>query len=416
VAIESAQGTSPTLFADGTAVPFRLLANIVESLDDAIISTTLDGVISSWNKAAERTFGYGPKEAIGRNIAILEVARHEDDNGDDLEQVRQGRKVDRYPTIRRRKNGNHVDIWLTVSPIRDSLGTIIGASLVARDITDVKRTEKELRQLAEELGRRNAELSQSNQELDSFAYIASHDLKEPLRGIHNYATFLIEDYGELLDAAGRTKLDTLKLLAERMYALIDSLLEFSRVGRVDLAIKKTNLNPVLDEVLQSLAVSLEEHKVQIRLLRPLPTIECDHVKIGEVFRNLITNAIKYNDKSDKWIEIGWHGPNDPPAQAGEGTSRQPEAMPIRFTVRDNGIGIHARHFESIFRIFKRLHGRDKFGGGTGVGLTIVKKIIERHGGRIWVESSLGEGTTFTFILSGEDASDGKPASDPGDRG
>jgi PAS domain S-box-containing protein len=389
-----------------------LLACIVQSSDDAIISETLDGFITSWNNAAERIFGYSAREAVGKNIAIIELAG-QNGKDDDLEQISRGQRIDHYRTLRRHKDGTYIDIWLTVSAIRDPRGEVMGASLVARDITDVKRAENELRQLTETLRQRNAELLQSNQELDSFAYIASHDLKEPLRGIHNYATFLLEDYGQLLETDGRNKLETLKVLAERMYSLIDSLLEFSRVGRVNLAIKKTDLNVVLDDVLQSLKILIDEQDVRIKVVRPLPKIECDHVRIGEVFRNLVTNAIKYNDKPDKWIEIAWRTSPALRTGADEDPVRADRSVPIVFTVRDNGIGIHDRHFESIFRIFKRLHGRDKFGGGTGVGLTIVKKIVERHGGRIWVESSPGEGTTFSFILGEEDVCHGGPASDSG---
>ncbi len=390
-----------------------LLAYMFESSDDAIISKTLDGVITTWNKAAERIFGYAALEAVNRNISIIEVPNRQDETDDDLEQIRKGQRIDHYQTIRRRKDGNRIDIWLTVSPLRDSSSQIIGALLVARDITEVKRAEEELRQLAENLRRSNADLLRSNQELDSFAYIASHDLKEPLRGIHNYATFLLEDYTDKLDLDGRSKLETLRVLAERMYALIDSLLEYSRVGRVDLAIKKTDLSVVLDEVLLTLRMSLDERGVEVRVPVPLPIIKCDHVRIGEVFRNLITNAIKYNDKAEKWIEITWY--IEPASQSLPSLSPQSgvQARPVVFSVRDNGIGVGPRHLDSIFRIFKRLHARDKFGGGTGVGLTIAQKVVERHGGRIWVESTLGEGTTFAFTLGGKDTENGCTTSNPG---
>ena len=122
----------------------------------------------------------------------------------------------------------------------------------------------------------------------------------------------------------------------------------------------------------------------MRVPRPLPTVRCDRARVGEIFRNLVTNAVKYNDKAERWIEIGFLDP------AG--------SRPAVFTVRDNGIGIPEKHFDVIFRIFKRLHGRDQYGGGTGAGLTIVKKVVERHQGRVWVESAAGEGTTFYFTL------------------
>ncbi|MBC1236954.1 ATP-binding protein [Nostoc sp. 2RC] len=241
---------------------------------------------------------------------------------------------------------------------------------------------------ADELAQLNIELKRSNNELDAFAYIASHDLKEPLRGIHNYSNFLIEDYGEILNEEGREKLKTLIRLTQRMEDLIDSLLHFSRLGRVDLSMQHTDINGVVQRNLDLLSARIEEMKVEIRIPRPLPTVYCDRVQVGEVFNNLIANAIKYNDKPEKWIEIGYIEAAAP--------------TPAIFYVRDNGIGIREKHFEAIFRIFKRLHGPSKYGGGTGAGLTITKKIVERHGGKIWVESTYGEGSTFYFTLSAGD--------------
>jgi light-regulated signal transduction histidine kinase (bacteriophytochrome) len=236
---------------------------------------------------------------------------------------------------------------------------------------------------ADELAQLNVELQRSNHELDAFAYIASHDLKEPLRGIHNYSNFLIEDYGDTINEEGRQKLKTLIRLTQRMEDLIDSLLHFSRLGRVDLSMQLTDLNDVLHRSLDFLSARIEEMNVDIQIPRPLPKVYCDGVQVGEVFNNLIANSIKYNDKPDKWILIGYI---DQPS------------LPITFYVRDNGIGIRDKHFEAIFRIFKRLHGPSKYGGGTGAGLTIAKKIVERHGGKIWVESTYGEGSTFYFTL------------------
>lgn len=230
------------------------------------------------------------------------------------------------------------------------------------------------------------DLERSNQELDEFAYIASHDLKEPLRGIHNFASFLMEDYGTVLDEAGQAKLQTLTQLSQRMERLLDSLLYYSRVGRVTLAIREVNLNETLREVVAILQPRLTETHTEIRIPRPLPTIVCDHTRIAEVFQNLITNAMKYNDNSERWIEIGYE---------------EIENKPVRFYVKDNGIGIASQHYDSIFRIFKRLHAKQEYGGGTGSGLTLCKKIIERHNGQIGVESELGKGSTFYFTVRGQ---------------
>ncbi len=243
----------------------------------------------------------------------------------------------------------------------------------------------ELEASADALDRANAELELSNKELDDFAYIASHDLKEPLRGIHNYATFLLEDYGDRLDEDGLQKLETLPRLTQRLEDLINALLQFSRLGRVDFAVAETDLDVVLDGVLDTLHISLEERGVEVRRPVPLPMMVCDSARVAEVFRNLVTNALKYNESDQKWIEIGVRGD--------EGVGE------TVFFVADNGIGIREKHKDSVFRIFKRLHSREKY-SGTGAGLTIVKKIVEKHNGKIWVESEFGEGTTFLFTLGG----------------
>jgi signal transduction histidine kinase len=252
-----------------------------------------------------------------------------------------------------------------------------------------------------ELARTNEELERSNQDLDDFAYIASHDLKEPLRGIANYSTFLAEDYAEKLDDEGREKLDTLKRLCARMDTLITSLLHYSRVGRAELAVEHTDLDALVSEVLDSLRLALEEQRVQVRIPEPLPKLRCDAVRIREVFHNLITNAIKYNDKPEKWIEIGCRRVPASGDNTEASTAACDSDVSLIFYIQDNGIGIRERHLESVFRIFKRLHGRDKFGGGSGAGLTFVKQIVERHGGRVWVESTPGEGSTFYFTLQAD---------------
>jgi light-regulated signal transduction histidine kinase (bacteriophytochrome) len=255
--------------------------------------------------------------------------------------------------------------------------------------------EKLLLRQATELARLNHELEQSNIELDAFSYIASHDLKEPLRGIHNYSSILLADYAEQLDEEGQAKLKTLARLTQRMESLIDSLLYFSRVGRIDFSVEETNLDQVAHEVLDILSARISQSNTQIRLPRSLPVIRCDRVRLGEVFNNLISNALKYNDKPEKWVEIGYRAPGELPFDLSEAENT------YLFYVRDNGIGIQPKYFEAIFLIFKRLHGREKYGGGTGTGLTIAKKIIERHGGKIWVESTPGEGSTFYFTLADE---------------
>jgi two-component system, chemotaxis family, sensor kinase Cph1 len=245
-------------------------------------------------------------------------------------------------------------------------------------------------QKSDELAALNLELQQSNSELDAFTYIASHDLKEPLRGIHNYSNFLLEDYGEILTGDGQEKLNTLVRLTTRMEQLIEALLRYSRLGRTALEIQSINLNESLKNIINMLQASFQNESLEIRIPQSLPTIEGDQILVEELLTNLITNGLKYNNKENKWVEVGY---------LEEENNDKNESNKYIFYVKDNGIGIREKHLDAIFRIFKRLHGQNQYGGGTGAGLTIVKRIIERHGGKIWVESIYGEGTTFYFTLA-----------------
>ncbi len=371
---------------------------VVQHVVDGVITIDQHGIIRSVNVAAERLFGYSAAELRGKNVALLMPEPYQSQHDGYIASYREtgqakiigiGREV-----FGRRKNGSVFPIDLAISEFR--LGEARYFTGLVRDISERKEVEARLEFYAEALTRQNAELASSNQELDDFAYIASHDLKEPLRGIHNYAGFLIEDHGDRLGDDGRAKLETVKRLAQRLEGLINSLLTFSRVGRVELAVQETDLNQILAEVLDSLAITLKQKGVEVRIPKRLPSLRCDQVRIAEVFRNLITNAIKYNDKPTKWVEIGACADGEP---VGSGKFRPGEAA---FYVRDNGIGIQEKHFETVFQIFKRLHSRDRYGEGTGAGLTIVKKIVERHGGRIWADSKTGEGATFYFTLACKD--------------
>jgi light-regulated signal transduction histidine kinase (bacteriophytochrome) len=242
---------------------------------------------------------------------------------------------------------------------------------------------------ADELAAINLELQRSNNELDAFSYIASHDLKEPLRGIHNYSTFLLEDYANVLDGEGISKLETLVRLTKRMEDIINSLLHFSRLGRQELNMQLIDFNDLVKNVAEVFRMSLGDVNINIRIPKSLPTIRGDRVLLEEVLTNLIGNGFKYNDSHEKWVEV----------ECLESQNQPQDASPFwTFSVRDNGIGIRKKHLETIFRIFKRLHAPGKYGGGTGAGLTIVKKIIERHDGKIWVESTYGQGSIFYFTL------------------
>jgi len=250
------------------------------------------------------------------------------------------------------------------------------------DITDRKLAEISLANYARELER-------SNQELGDFAYIASHDLKEPLRAVYNHASFLLEDYQDKLDEDGEKRLHRLIKLSKRMEQLIADLLYFSRLRRGDQAMETLDLTRVIADIEASFAESLQSRNARIEISGPLPPISGHPADITALFRNLINNGVKYNDAEAKLIEIGVT------------SSERNETPPSHctFFVRDNGIGIDERFQTDIFRIFKRLNSEKAYGEGTGAGLTFAKKIVENHGGSIWAESALDKGTTFFFNLN-----------------
>jgi two-component system, chemotaxis family, sensor kinase Cph1 len=266
----------------------------------------------------------------------------------------------------------------------------------------------------DDLTKLNLELQRSNQELESFAYIASHDLKEPLRGIYNSTTFLLEDYGNLLDQGGLDRLGNMMRLTHRLENLIDALLQFSRLGQMELVIQPTDLQEILVQEMAIVRESQTTDCPEVIVPRPLPTVPCGSTLVAQIYRNLLSNAFKYSDKAKAaWVEVGYFtlaeiraDPEilstcrDARSQLEARAFDKPEEPLYVFYVKDNGIGIRDRHLETVFRLFKRLHPPNLYQGGTGTGLTIVKKMIERHHGKIWVESTLGAGTAFYFTLGG----------------
>ena len=290
---------------------------------------------------------------------------------------------------------NYIGLFPWITFLGVLVVTTLLSFIVFRTTTEKLKATKMVEQQTKSLREYAGKLEMSNRDLDDFAHIASHDLKEPLRGLYNYADFLYEDYYDVLDEKGREKLETLQKLSRRMESLVESLLEYSRLSRVDLTVERTNLNEIIRDVVETQSIWLEENNAHVSIVKELPSVVCDPVRVAEVFRNLITNAVKYNDKPEKCIEIDF--------MVGSGEWND---VPI-FCVKDNGIGLAEEHKEQIFKIFRRLHGRDQYGGGTGAGLTIVWKIIERHGGRIWVKSKKDEGTTFFFTLKRKTNHDAK---------
>lgn len=360
------------------------LEAVFNTVLDGLITINSRGIIQSFNSSAERIFGYAAAEVIGHNVNILMPEPYHSQHDQyisnylttgDAKVIGIGREVSA-----RRKDGTIFPMELSVNSF--TLGPEFAFVGMIRDISERKAAEAEKERLISDLRR-------SNQELDDFAYIASHDLKEPLRGLFNNAKFLLEDYEDKLDDTGVSMLKRLGFLCQRMETLVNDLLYFSRLGRQNLAIQTTDINDVIQDIVTLMEPVLVEKDVRIEIPVPLPEVVCDKPRITEVFRNLITNAVKYNDKAEKRVEIGYIRKMTTPHGQTENV----------FYVKDNGIGIDSRFYADIFRIFKRLNEEDDQTKGTGVGLTFVKKIVERHGGYIWLESEVGKGTTFYFTIN-----------------
>ena len=357
-----------------------LLASIVEGSDDAIISKDPAGNITSWNKGAERMFGYAAAEAMGKPIAILAAPECGDEMPSILECVMRGERVDHYETVRRAKDGRRVNVSLTISPIYDVAGRIVGASKIARDITERKMAEEAVAQQAERLARANADLQQ-------FAYITSHDLKEPLRTVVSCTEMFLNKSGGKLDSDERQLLNYVVTSARQMSTMIADLLPYARTLSEDLPTESLRISQVLGWAVNNLGLAIQSSGAEI-FYNPdsLPTVRGNKLALVQLFQNLLGNAIKYRSSEPPRIEISAEQKNDS----------------WRFWVRDNGIGIAPVYHERIFTLFQRLHTREQH-AGTGVGLALCRKIVQAHGGKIWVESEEGKGATFIFSLPAEAA-------------
>jgi two-component system sensor kinase FixL len=242
---------------------------------------------------------------------------------------------------------------------------------IFRDITENKKAETLRNQLLEQL-------ASANQELKDFAYVVSHDLKAPLRGIKTIAEWITGDYTDKLDNDGKEQLTLLAKRVDRMHNLIDGILQYSRIGRVEEEKVVVNLNELVPEIIDLLA---PPKNISITIENKLPTIECEQTRITQVFQNLLSNAVKYMDKPQGQIKVGCTEENGS----------------WKFSITDNGPGIEEKYFEKIFKIFQTLAPRDE-SESTGIGLTVVKKIVELYKGKVWLESKMGQGTTFFFTL------------------
>jgi PAS domain S-box-containing protein len=358
----------------------RLLASIVQSADDAIYSKNLNAVVTSWNRGAERIFGYQANEMIGRSIGTIFPPNRSDELASIMQRIAAGERIEHYETIRRTKSGELLNVSLTISPMQNPLGQITGASVISRDITEQVRAVERVAKLNADLQRSNEVLALTNQDLERFAFIASHDLQEPLRMITAYSQLLIRSYPAEFDSKASTFVDNIVDGTTRMRDLLSDLLAYTEIrSREEEGLEVVDLNSVIENVTQNLKASIDETGTVVTSDH-LPTLHASRAHFEPLFQNLIGNAIKYRSAQPPRIHVSVEEVN------GE----------LRFSVSDNGIGIDPEYHKQIFEVFRRLHGKKI--AGTGVGLAICQRVVERYGGRIWVESQSGQGATFWFTL------------------
>ena len=385
------------------------LAAIIHSSDDAIISKNLEGIVNSWNEGARRIFGYEAHEMIGQPVTRLIPADRLDEEPLILERLKRGERVDHFETKRITKDGTILDISLCISPVRDREGRIIGASKIARNITDQKEAERiisegkerfrleleaTVQERTRELAELNSSLAKSNHELEQFAYIASHDLQEPLRKIHVFSELLEEGISRGADAASLTKnLNRIKSASVRMTRLIRDVLEYSRLSRSELAPAPVDLNEIMRDVMVEFDLSVTEKKAQISVA-PLPVINGIRVQFHQLFRNLIGNSLKFSQQQP-CISVGVE--KAVRAELPQILRSRGATKFFRITLQDNGIGFEQQHANTIFGIFQRLNSQDAY-SGSGIGLALCKKIAENHGGAITAASTPGKGATFNVFL------------------
>ena len=352
----------------------RHLAAIVNSSDDAIVSKSLEEIVLSWNPGAARVYGYTADEMLGKPISLLVPPGRTDELPRLLAGIREGRSFDHFHTVRRRKDGKDIHVSLTLSPIRDITGAIIGASSIARDITDEKRAEEELKKA-------KAAAETANRELESFSYSVAHDLRAPLRAISGFSEILLGDQRDRLDARGQDYLRRMAAAAERMGNLIDALLGLSRVTRTEPLQQRVDLSKVAGSVIDNLRATQPERSVEVVIHEGLVVVG-DPQLLRSALENLLGNAWKFTGKREgARVELGL-------------TEKDGERA---YFVSDNGAGFEMAYASKLFAPFQRLHSPSAF-PGTGIGLATVQRIIHRHGGRIWAESETGKGATFFFTL------------------
>ncbi len=347
---------------------------LVETTSDWIWEMDHEGVYTYASPKVEELLGYPPDEVLGRKPLDLIAPEDTDQAEETLQEIlAAGKPFVRVERTMLRKDRRPITLETSGVPIRDAAGVVRGFRGVDRDITKPKQDQARLIQTL-------AELERSNRDLAQFAYSASHDLQEPLRMTGSYLKALGEKLGQELDPQSQSYIELSLGSVARMQQLINSLLIYSRVGTSGKEFQEVDTGTVVDEAISTLQAAIEAAGAEVTR-DGLPTVTADPTLLGQLFQNLIGNAVKFHDRRPPRVHV-----------ACQESNRQ-----FVFSVRDNGIGIDPRYSDRIFTVFERLHPQDEY-SGTGIGLAICKRVVERHGGKIWCESTEGEGTTFYFAL------------------
>ena len=413
------------------------LAEIVRSSQDAIIGKDQNGVVTSWNPAAECLYGYTDHEIVGSSSMRLVAPELWAEQDALLHRTAGGERIEGYETRRVRKDGTTVDVSLTLSPMFDESGCIVGVASISRDVTaqrqaalyargltaailniledftsererlddtqravlnilddfdeervNVERANTALRgeiqqraSAEEALQARTGELINSNSELEQFAYVASHDLQEPLRKIGSFCQLLSRRYTGQLDENADVYIGYVVDGVLRMQQLIDDLLAFARLGQTGPNAESVDCQLAVKRCLDNLAVTIEQTGAEVIVNGSLPVVVGETSRVVQLFQNLLANSLKFSGGSAPRITV----------------RADKQETDWVFSVADNGIGIDPQYADRVFSVFQRLHTREEY-PGTGIGLAICKKIVEQMGGRIWFRSTVGEGTTFSWSL------------------
>ncbi len=370
--------------------------SLLEASLDPLMTISVEGKITDVNQAAEEATGVARTSLIGTDFAGY-FTEPEKARAGYRAAFDRGQVAD-YPLALRHVSGKITDVLYHARLYRDESGAVAGVFAAARDNTERLRAEQELAayhqhledlvaQRMGELKTANRQLEASNQELETFAYSVSHDLRTPLRAVDGFSRILLEAYAPQLDAEGRRIIGVIREGTKRMAQMIDDILAFSGAGRMEISPSAVDMEELVRTALKDLGPALAGRDVHVEI-KPLPPSDGDASMFRLLWTNLLDNALKFTrPKPEGVIEVG--------ARAGKGE--------MVYYVKDNGVGFDMRYVDKLFGVFQRLHGQSEF-PGTGIGLAIVKRIVARHGGRVWAEGKVGQGATVYFALPGGDKS------------